>query len=60
MGFQAGLAGVTTVLSFNAVYAATGGNSTLSLIISIVVALLTGALTGLFNGFVVAKSAFPR
>ena len=33
----------------------TGGNSTLSLIISIVAALITGALTGLLNGFVVAK-----
>ena len=55
VGFQAGLAGVTTVLSFNAVYAATGGNSTLSLVVSIVVALLTGAVTGLVNGFVVAK-----
>ncbi len=55
VGFQAGLAGVTTVLSFNAVYSATGGNSLLSLVVSIVVALLTGAVTGLLNGFVVAK-----
>lgn len=55
VGFQAGLAGVTTVLSFNAVYAATGGNSTVSLIVSIVAAMLTGAVTGLLNGFVVAK-----
>lgn len=54
VGFQAGLAGVTTVLSFNAVYGATG-SSELSLVVSIVVALLTGALTGLLNGFVVAK-----
>ena len=55
VGFQAGLAGVTTVLSFNAIYEATGGNSVLSLVVAIVVALLTGAVTGLLNGFVVAK-----
>ena len=55
VGFQAGLAGVTTVLSFNAIYGATGGNSVLSLVVSIIVAMLTGALTGLLNGFVVAK-----
>lgn len=55
VGFQAGLAGVTTVLSFNAIYQATGGNSVLSLVISIVVAMLTGAATGLLNGVVVAK-----
>ena len=55
VGFQAGLAGVTTVLSFNAVYQATGGNSVLALIISIVIAMITGAATGLFNGFVIAK-----
>ena len=55
VGFQAGLAGVTTVLSFNAIYQATGGNSVLSLVVSILVAVVTGALTGLLNGFVVAK-----
>lgn len=55
VGFQAGFAGVTTVLSFNAVYAATGGNSILSLVISILAAMLTGAVTGLINGVVVAK-----
>ena len=55
VGFQAGLAGVTTVLSFNAMYQATGGNSGLSLVVCILVAMLTGAVTGLFNGFVVAK-----
>lgn len=55
VGFQAGLAGVTTVLSFNAVYSATGGNSVLALVVGIVVALLTGAATGFINGFVVAK-----
>ena len=55
VGFQAGLAGVTTVLSFNAVYQATGGNSVLALIVSIVIAMITGALTGLFNGVVIAK-----
>ena len=55
VGFQAGLAGVTTVLSFNAIYGATGGNSALSLVVCILVALLTGAVTGLINGFVIAK-----
>ena len=54
VGFQAGLAGVTTVLTFNMVYSATG-NSMLSLIVGILAALVTGALTGLLNGFVVAK-----
>ena len=55
VGFQAGFAGVTTVLSFNAVYAATGGNAVISLVVSILVAMVTGALTGLLNGVVVAK-----
>ena len=55
VGFQAGLAGVTTVLSFNAVYQATGGNAVLALVVSILIAMITGALTGLLNGVVVAK-----
>lgn len=54
VGFQAGLAGVTTVLSFNAIYGATG-NSVLSLVISILVAMVTGAVTGFVNGTVIAK-----
>ena len=54
VGFQAGLAGVTTVLAFNAVYSATG-NSMVSLIVGILAALVTGAFTGLLNGVVVAK-----
>ena len=54
VGFQAGLAGVTTVLTFNAVYGATG-NGILSLIVGILAALVTGALTGLLNGVVIAK-----
>ena len=53
-GFQAGLAGVTSVICFNAVYNATG-NSVLSLVISIVGCLLTGIITGIINGFFVAK-----
>lgn len=53
-GFQAGLAGVSTVLAFNAVYHATG-NSVLSLVVGIIAALLTGAITGFINGFVVTK-----
>lgn len=53
-GFQAGLAGVSSVLVFNAVYRATG-NSVLALVVCIVGALLTGTVTGFINGFVVAK-----
>ena len=53
-GFQAGLAGVTSVIAFNAVYQATG-NSVLALVVCILGALVTGALTGFINGFVVAK-----
>lgn len=54
VGFQAGLAGVTTVLCFNAVYAASG-NEILALIAGVVSALVTGGLTGFINGFVVTK-----
>ncbi len=54
VGFQAGLAGVSTVYGFNLVYNTTG-NATVSLIAAILLALVTGALTGLLNGFVVAK-----
>ncbi len=54
VGFQAGLATVTTVLSFNAVYNATG-SGVLAVIMGIVVALCTGAATGFINGFLVSK-----
>lgn len=53
-GFQAGLAGVTTVIFFNAVYRATG-NPVLSLVIAVIGCLVTGIVTGLINGFFVAK-----
>ena len=53
-GFQAGLAGVTSVICFNAVYNATG-NAVLSLVVSIIGCLVTGIVTGLINGFFVAK-----
>lgn len=53
-GFQAGLAGVTSVICFNAVYNATG-NSVLSLVVAIVGCLITGIITGIINGFFVAK-----
>ena len=59
VGFQAGLAGVTTVLCFNAAYAASG-NEILPLIVGIVSALVTGALTGFINGFVVTKVGVSR
>ena len=54
VGFQAGLAGVTTVLCFNAVYSASG-SAVLALVVGIIGALVTGALTGLINGVVIAK-----
>ena len=57
-GFQAGLAGVTSVIVFNAVYGATE-NSVLSLVVCIIGALITGAITGCINGFVVAKIGVP-
>lgn len=53
-GFQAGLAGVTSVVCFNAVYHASG-SSVLSLVVAIVGCLLTGVITGFINGFFVAK-----
>lgn len=53
-GFQAGMAGVTSVICFNAVYNATG-NSVLSLVIGIVGALVTGVISGVINGFFIAK-----
>lgn len=55
VGFQAGLAGVTTVLTFNGVYQVTNSNAVLALIVGILAAFVVGALTGLLNGFVVAK-----
>lgn len=53
-GFQAGLAGVTSVICFNAVYRATG-NPVLSLVVAIIGCLITGVVTGIINGFFVAK-----
>lgn len=55
VGFQAGLAGVITVLMFNGVYQVTNGDAVLALIMGILAAFVVGALTGLLNGFVVAK-----
>ena len=54
VGFMAGVCGVSTVIVFNAVYAATA-NPVLSLILGIAAAFVTGALLGLLNGFVIAK-----
>lgn len=53
-GFQAGLAGVTSVLCFNTMYQATS-NPMLSLIVAVVGCLLTGVITGIINGFFIAK-----
>ena len=54
VGFVAGLCGVSLVLAFNAVFAATG-SAVLSLVVGIAAAFVTGALCGLLNGFVIAK-----
>lgn len=53
-GFQAGLAGVTSVITFNLVYGVTE-NSTLALVVAVLGALVTGVLTGIINGFFIAK-----
>ena len=53
VGFQAGSAGVVSVLVFNAVY--DGSNAILALAVCIIAALVCGAVTGFINGFVVAK-----
>ena len=53
-GFQAGLAGVASVIVFNAVYRASG-NAALALVLCIIGALATGVVTGAINGFFVAK-----
>lgn len=54
VGFQAGLAGVSTVLAFNVVYGATG-NGWLATLAGVLGALVTGAATGFINGFVVTR-----
>ena len=53
-GFQAGLAGVTSVVCFNLAFRATG-SAVVGLIVAIVGAVITGAITGFINGFFVAK-----
>jgi len=54
VGFQAGFSGVTAVMCFNAVYAASG-NAVLGVAVALVGALVTGGLCGVLNGFVVTK-----
>ncbi len=54
VGFQAGLASVTTIMAFNAVYTASE-NAALAIAVGVVAALVTGAVTGFINGFVVTK-----
>lgn len=54
VGFQAGLATVTTIVAFNAVYTATG-NGVLAVLAGLAAALITGAITGFLNGFVVTR-----
>ena len=54
VGFMAGVCGIATVLSFNAIYAATG-NAVLALIMGILAAFVAGAILGFLNGYVVAK-----
>lgn len=57
-GFQAGIAGVTSVLGFNWAYQATG-DAAFSLVAGICIAIVTGAVTGAINGFVIAKIGVP-
>ena len=54
VGFMAGVCGISSVIVFNAVYAATEA-PVLSLIVCIIAALISGAVLGGLNGFVVAK-----
>ncbi len=54
IGFLAGVCGISTVIVFNAVFAATG-NALLALLLGVVAAFVCGALLGFLNGFVVAK-----
>ena len=54
IGFMAGVCGISTVIVFNTVYAATG-NGVLALILGVLAAFVCGAILGLLNGFVVAK-----
>jgi len=54
VGFQAGLATVTTIAAFNMTYSATGSGA-LGLLAGVVAALITGAITGFINGFVVTR-----
>ena len=54
LGFQAGLAGVVTVMVFNLMNASTG-NPVVALVVAVAAALVVGAVTGFINGFVVAK-----
>ena len=54
IGFMAGVCGIAVVLTFNAVFAATG-SAALALVIGIVAAFVCGAILGLLNGFVIAK-----
>lgn len=54
VGFQAGLAAVTTIAAFNMTYSATGSGA-LGLLAGVVAALITGAITGFINGFVVTR-----
>ncbi len=57
-GFQAGFAGVTSVLGFNAAYQASG-DPAFSLLAGILIAIATGAVTGAINGLVIAKIGVP-
>ena len=57
-GFQAGLAGVASVLGFNAAYQASG-DPAFSLFAGILFAILSGVITGVINGFFVAKVGVP-
>ena len=54
VGFQAALCSMTSVMCFNAVYAA-GGNGLVAGLVAFLGAVVTGVVVGLINGFVITK-----
>ena len=54
VGFQAATCAMTSVMCYNAVWAATG-SAVAAVAVALVGALVTGAVCGLFNGFIITK-----
>ncbi len=57
-GFQAGFAGVMSVVGFNWAYQASN-DAAFSLLAGVLIAIATGAITGAINGLVIAKIGVP-